>query len=210
MPPIDKLIEVAAQRSDEAMRAWRELSDQCADAMRKLALLKEYRERYRGRMADGLAGAGDMKAFEQLVERHQRLVVGTVGRMLGTSSDAEDIAQQVFVRVWKNVKRYEPRAIAPGHGRVLTDPARAIDGIVAHRGRREAKVLAVLGAAARGDIDELLPEVYDDVRPELLPIARYSLEAHLIKLEREGRAAREQGVWSLRADRAGGEQAGGE
>ena len=58
----------------------------------------------------GLAGAGDMKAFEQLVERHQRLIVGTVGRMLGTNSDAEDIAQQVFVRVWKNVKRYEPRA----------------------------------------------------------------------------------------------------
>ena len=58
----------------------------------------------------GLASAGDMAAFEQLVERHQRLVIGTVGRMLGTNSDAEDIAQQVFVRVWKNVKRYEPRA----------------------------------------------------------------------------------------------------
>src|SRR6478735_7055484 len=57
-----------------------------------------------------LAGAGDMKAFEQLVERHQRMVIGTVARMLGTNSDAEDIAQQVFVRVWKNVKRYEPRA----------------------------------------------------------------------------------------------------
>ena len=57
-----------------------------------------------------LASAGDMAALEQLVERHQRLVIGTVGRMLGTNSDAEDIAQQVFVRVWKNVKRYEPRA----------------------------------------------------------------------------------------------------
>jgi len=57
-----------------------------------------------------LASAGDMAAFEQLVERHQRMVVGTVGRMLGTNSDAEDIAQQVFVRVWKNLKRYEPRA----------------------------------------------------------------------------------------------------
>jgi RNA polymerase sigma-70 factor, ECF subfamily len=57
-----------------------------------------------------LAGAGDEGAFEQLVERHQRLVIGTVGRMLGTGSDAEDIAQQVFVRVWKNAKRYEPRA----------------------------------------------------------------------------------------------------
>jgi RNA polymerase sigma-70 factor, ECF subfamily len=58
----------------------------------------------------GLASAGDMAAFEELVQRHQRMVIGTVGRMLGTNSDAEDIAQQVFVRVWKNVKRYEPRA----------------------------------------------------------------------------------------------------
>jgi RNA polymerase sigma factor (sigma-70 family) len=57
-----------------------------------------------------LVGAGEEAAFEQLVERHQRLVIGTVGRMLGSGSDAEDIAQQVFVRVWKNAKRYEPRA----------------------------------------------------------------------------------------------------
>jgi RNA polymerase sigma-70 factor (ECF subfamily) len=57
-----------------------------------------------------LVSTEDMDAFEQLVERHQRLVVGTVGRMLGTHSDAEDIAQQVFLRVWRNAKRYVPRA----------------------------------------------------------------------------------------------------
>ena len=57
-----------------------------------------------------LVSEGDAKAFEQLVERHQRLVVGTVTRMLGNNSDAEDIAQQVFVRVWKSAKRYVPRA----------------------------------------------------------------------------------------------------
>ena len=57
-----------------------------------------------------LVGAGDMAAFEQLVERHQTLVAGTVGRMLGSNADVEDVAQQVFVRVWKSAKRYEPRA----------------------------------------------------------------------------------------------------
>lgn len=57
-----------------------------------------------------LVSAGDTGAFEQLVERHQRLVVGTVTRMLGNNSDAEDIAQQVFVRVWKSANRYVPRA----------------------------------------------------------------------------------------------------
>lgn len=57
-----------------------------------------------------LAGRGDMAAFEQLVERHQNLVIGTIGRMLGNSSDVEDLAQQVFVRVWRNAGRYVARA----------------------------------------------------------------------------------------------------
>ncbi len=93
-----------------------------------------------------------------------------------------------YLESLERLKRYHPNAIAPGHGRVLGDPASVIDGIIAHRARREAKVLAVLNAVGRGALEELLPRVYDDVRPELLPIARYSLEAHLIKLQREGRA----------------------
>ncbi|PZR72069.1 MAG: RNA polymerase subunit sigma-24 [Chthoniobacterales bacterium] len=57
-----------------------------------------------------LVSAGETRAFERLIERHQRLVVGTVARMLGNNSDTEDIAQQVFVRVWKNARRYVPKA----------------------------------------------------------------------------------------------------
>ena len=57
-----------------------------------------------------LVSGGDTAAFEMLVERHQRLVIGTVGKMLGNNSDVEDIAQQVFIRVWKSAKRYVPRA----------------------------------------------------------------------------------------------------
>lgn len=53
---------------------------------------------------------GDMVAFEQLVEIYQGPVIGTVAKMLGGSSEAEDIAQQVFVRVWKSAARYEPQA----------------------------------------------------------------------------------------------------
>src|SRR5215470_1439766 len=57
-----------------------------------------------------LVGRGDAQAFEQLIEKHQTLVAGTVARMLGSSSDVEDIAQQVFIRVWKSARRYVPRA----------------------------------------------------------------------------------------------------
>lgn len=57
-----------------------------------------------------LVGQGDTVAFEKLVERHQALVIGTVARMLGSNSDVEDIAQQVFLRVWKSAGRYVARA----------------------------------------------------------------------------------------------------
>ena len=51
---------------------------------------------------------GDHRAFRQLVERHQDSVVGTVTKMLGNTSDSEDIAQMVFIRVWKHARRYKP------------------------------------------------------------------------------------------------------
>src|SRR5438128_10149017 len=57
-----------------------------------------------------LVSEGDTSAFEELVERHQALVAGTVARMLGSNSDVDDIAQQVFIRVWKSASRYVPRA----------------------------------------------------------------------------------------------------
>jgi len=53
---------------------------------------------------------GDFAAFEQLIEIHQRSVIGTVAKMLGNPSEAEDISQQVFIRVWKSAARYEPQA----------------------------------------------------------------------------------------------------
>lgn len=58
----------------------------------------------------GLIGTGDTNAFESLIERHQSLVLGTVARMLGNNSDVDDIAQQVFIRVWRHARRYTPRA----------------------------------------------------------------------------------------------------
>ena len=53
---------------------------------------------------------GDERAFEKLVELHQRAIIGTVARMLNSIEDAHDIAQQVFVRIWKSAPRYEPSA----------------------------------------------------------------------------------------------------
>lgn len=55
-------------------------------------------------------GQRDENAFEELISRHQGAVVGTVTKMLGNSSDSEDIAQQVFLRIWKCAPRYKQKA----------------------------------------------------------------------------------------------------
>lgn len=57
-----------------------------------------------------LIGDGDEEAMRELVERHQNRVYGTIARMLGSEREAEDLAQQVFVRVWKSAGRYQPSA----------------------------------------------------------------------------------------------------
>ncbi len=54
--------------------------------------------------------AGDSEALRALIEAHQHRIIGTVAKMLGDAADAEDIAQQVFIRVWKSAARYEPTA----------------------------------------------------------------------------------------------------
>ncbi|MGB2402359.1 MAG: RNA polymerase sigma factor [Akkermansiaceae bacterium] len=55
-------------------------------------------------------GSGDELAFGELIERHQSSIIGTVAKMLGNPSDAEDIAQQVFIRLWRSAPRYKPKA----------------------------------------------------------------------------------------------------
>jgi len=54
-----------------------------------------------------LVKQGDTSAFEQLVEKYKQPVLNLVYRMLRDPSEAEDIAQNVFVQVYKSASRYE-------------------------------------------------------------------------------------------------------
>jgi glyoxylase-like metal-dependent hydrolase (beta-lactamase superfamily II) len=79
--------------------------------------------------------------------------------------------------------------LAPGHGFLVARPHEVIRALIAHRLRREAKVvdaLAACDAAQAATLDALLPVVYGDVPPGLHPVARRSLLAHLLKLEADG------------------------
>lgn len=80
----------------------------------------------------------------------------------------------------------EPELIAPGHGPWITDPAAKLAEYVEHRLMRERRLLAALERGERSRA-ALLAEVWDDVPVELLPMAAMALDAHLEKLEEEGR-----------------------
>ena len=57
-----------------------------------------------------IQATGDHELFRELIERHQTAVIGTVAKMLGSNNQAEDLAQQVFLRLWKSRERYKPTA----------------------------------------------------------------------------------------------------
>ena len=54
--------------------------------------------------------AGDREAFNELVQRNFASTVRIIGSMLGNYSRAEDLAQDVFLRVYRSRQRYLPTA----------------------------------------------------------------------------------------------------
>jgi glyoxylase-like metal-dependent hydrolase (beta-lactamase superfamily II) len=80
--------------------------------------------------------------------------------------------------------------MAPGHGPWITDPAAKLAEYVEHRLMRERRLLAALEAGERSRA-ALLATAWDDVPPEILPMAAMAMEAHLEKLESERRLPRD-------------------
>lgn len=87
-----------------------------------------------------------------------------------------------------------PETLFPAHGSPQGAAVRRIRQLVQHRREREAKVLAALDDEPRTPA-ELLPAAYDDTPRELWPLAERSLFAHLLLLERDGRAVRAGERW---------------
>jgi glyoxylase-like metal-dependent hydrolase (beta-lactamase superfamily II)/8-oxo-dGTP pyrophosphatase MutT (NUDIX family) len=79
--------------------------------------------------------------------------------------------------------------LAPGHGFLVAEPHAVLRALIAHRLKREAKVVEALRPRGTATLDELLPEVYADTPPRLHPVARRSLLAHVLKLRDDGRVA---------------------
>jgi glyoxylase-like metal-dependent hydrolase (beta-lactamase superfamily II) len=102
----------------------------------------------------------------------------------------------------KSIDKLEALAferIAPGHGGLIERGKHMLVALRTHRLKRESKVIRCLEGLGPRSLEELTPAVYDDVPPERHAWARLTLEAHLIKLVRDGRASETNGRWQLLA-----------
>jgi glyoxylase-like metal-dependent hydrolase (beta-lactamase superfamily II) len=88
-------------------------------------------------------------------------------------------------------------ALAPAHGDVMPAPFTEIEKLIAHRLKREAKILERLRLLSPCTDDELVVSAYDDVGEHLLPWAKRTMSAHLIKLEKEGMARFDELYWQV-------------
>jgi glyoxylase-like metal-dependent hydrolase (beta-lactamase superfamily II) len=89
-----------------------------------------------------------------------------------------------------------PTRLLPAHGPVIENPEGLLRGYIEHRHEREAQVVAAL-RQGEATPDALVPVVYRGLKPHLLQVARETILAHLLKLERDGRAGRRGEAWHI-------------
>lgn len=89
-----------------------------------------------------------------------------------------------------------PARLLPAHGPVIDDPGMLLRGYIEHRREREEQIVTTL---ADGPLtpDQLVAQLYRGLKDTLIPLARESVVAHLVKLEREGRAGRAGEAWHI-------------
>ena len=51
---------------------------------------------------------GDEDAFNLIVRRHQQPLINFIARFTGDKDNAEDLAQETFIRIFKAANRYKP------------------------------------------------------------------------------------------------------
>jgi glyoxylase-like metal-dependent hydrolase (beta-lactamase superfamily II) len=127
---------------------------------------------------------------EGLLFTGDHIMEGTTVVVIPPSGDMSE-----YIASLRMLANYSIDAIAPAHGKLIFEPKREVERLVRHRLFREMKVISAMQKLQRGSLDEITPPAYDDVKPQLHPIARFSLWAHLIKLQREGRVAETDGEW---------------
>ncbi|HET9905807.1 MAG TPA: sigma-70 family RNA polymerase sigma factor [Anaerolineales bacterium] len=126
--------------------------------------------------------AGDQGAFEKLVEPYRREILVHCYRILGSFEDAEDISQEILLRVWKRLESFEGRSsLRAWLYKIATNAC--LDALDSRRARGLSKELYPRGDPT-GELPspsneviwvEPFPDEYIDGQPNIYPEARYEV-----------------------------------
>jgi len=135
-----------------------------------------------------------------LLEKQRTLFAGDLISGITTNVIAPPEGDMLdYLNSLKRLQEVEISEIVPAHGPIITDAQAKISEYIQHRMLREQQVIQALEVLPPGaTIAEVVPQIYVDVDPKLHSIAAWSVEAHLIKLEREGLVEKlEHDRWAL-------------
>ena len=110
------------------------------------------------------------------------------------SSHGGDVA--AYLASLERILQHLPQTMLPAHGPVIDRPIDLLREYIEHRALREQQVLAALRSRLTSP-DEMVARIYPTLAAALVPVARESVLAHLLKLEKEGRVRRDGDAWSL-------------
>jgi len=96
----------------------------------------------------------------------------------------------------ERVLALRPARMLPAHGPVIENPEELLRGYIEHRLEREQQIVNAL-CEGESTAEEITARVYRGLNPQLLPMAREGVVAHLVKLEREARIRREGRRWQF-------------
>jgi glyoxylase-like metal-dependent hydrolase (beta-lactamase superfamily II) len=101
-----------------------------------------------------------------------------------------------YITSLERILALDPARMLPAHGPIVDDPVPLLRYYIDHRLEREAQVLDAL---RRGDetVPSIVARIYQGLQEIFIPLAEESVTAHLLKLEREGRARSSDGAWHM-------------
>ncbi|HEY6408330.1 MAG TPA: MBL fold metallo-hydrolase [Ktedonobacteraceae bacterium] len=135
-----------------------------------------------------------------LLEGQRTLFAGDVVAGVGTVViNPPEGDMQVYLNTLERLQEMEIRELVPSHGPTIGDARAKLSEYIEHRMQREQQMLMTLEELPRGaSISQMVPLIYMDVDARLYPVAARSVEAHLLKLEREGLVERlGEDAWTL-------------
>lgn len=129
---------------------------------------------------------------EQLLFTGDHVLQGTTSVILPPDGD-----MAAYLAALQKLLLIPLKSLAPGHGDIMTEPHFEIEKLIAHRLKREQKVITGLENLGAVNLDELVLTVYDDVAKQLISWAKRTLLAHLLKLQQEDRVSNDKDLWRI-------------